>query len=222
MSWALAVGLALAAFAAMVVAWRLPRPVWTSVLAALMLGLAGFVLQGRPGLAGAPKVQTTDAAGDSEAMVDLRRAILPERFHSRNRRLITADAMARRDRPEEAATLLRGAIRDNPRDAESWLALANALVAAADGAMTPASQYAYRRAEELAPESPGVPFFVGIFQLEQGNLLDARMLWDEALRRAPEGSEERADIAAHVERLDDVLRRILAEREGQGAGPPAE
>jgi cytochrome c-type biogenesis protein CcmH len=116
--------------------------------------------------------------------------------------------------------MLRGAIRENPRDAEAWLALGNALTAAGEGVLTPAAQYAYRRAEQLAPESPGVPFFVGVAQLQANNLLDARMLWDQAARRAPEGSEERAEIAARVARLDTVLQQIVAAREAQGA--PAE
>jgi cytochrome c-type biogenesis protein CcmH len=220
MNWALPIGLALAAFVAMAFVLRLPRVGWTSVLAALALGLAGYALQGRPGLAGAPTRPAPAAAGVGEAMVELRCAVLPERFHCRSSWLITADALARRDRPADAATMLRGAIRENPRDAEAWLALGNALTAAGEGVLTPAAQYAYRRAEQLAPESPGVPFFVGVAQLQANNLLDARMLWDQAARRAPEGSEERAEIAARVARLDTVLQQIVAAREAQGA--PAE
>ena len=213
MSWVLDIGLAIAAFVAMAFVLRLPRAAWTSVLAALALGLAGYAMQGRPGLAGAPGSVASVAEGSGEAMVDLRRAVVPDRFHSRSSRLLIADAFARRDRPEEAATMLRGAIREAPRDSEAWLALGNALTAATDGRLTPAAQYAYRRAEELAPESPGVPFFVGIAQLQANNFLDARMLWGEALRRAPEGSEEQAAIAARVERLDQVLRQIVAAQE---------
>jgi cytochrome c-type biogenesis protein CcmH len=219
MSWVLVIGLAVAAFVAIAFVLRLPRAAWTSVLAALALGLAGYALQGKPGLAGAPGTVTPAAEGTGEAMVDLRRAVLPERFHSRSSNLLIADALARRDRPDDAATMLRGAIREAPRDSEAWLALGNALVAATDGRLTPASQYAYRRAEELAPESPGVPFFVGIAQLQANNFLDARMLWGEALRRAPEGSEQRAEIEGRVARLDQVLRQIVA---SQGAQPPAE
>lgn len=218
MSWVFAIGLAMAAFLAMAFALRLPRSAWTSVLAALALGLAGYALQGKPDLAGAPSRVAPAAEGSGEALVDLRRTVVPERFHSRGSRLLISDALARRDRPEEAAVMLRGAIREAPRDSEPWLALANALVAATDGRLTPASQYAYRRAEELAPESPGVPFFVGIAQLQANNFLDARMLWGEALRRAPEGSEERAAIAARVARLDEVLRQIVAAQEAQQAG----
>lgn len=218
MTWLLVIGLGLAAFAAMALVLSLPKRAWTSVLAALALGLAGYALQGKPGLAGAPSRVAPAAEGTGEALVDLRRAVLPERYHSRSSRLLIADALARRDRPEDAAVMLRGAIREAPRDSEAWLALGNALVAATDGRLTPASRHAYRRAEELAPESPGVPFFVGIAQLQANEFLDARMLWGAALRRAPEGSEQRATIEARVARLDEVLRQIVAAQEARQAG----
>ena len=220
MSLALAIGLAIAAFMAMAFVLRLPKAAWTSVLAALALGLAGYAAQGSPDLAGAPSSVAPAAEGSGQAMVELRRAVVPSRFHSGSSRLLIADALARRDRPEDAATMLRGAIRVAPRDAESWLALGNALVAATDVRLTPAAQYAYRRAEALAPESPGVPFFLGIAQLQANNFLDARMLWGEALRRAPDGSEERAAIEARVARLDEILRQIVAAQEAQQ--PPTE
>ena len=54
MSWIFAIGLALACFAAVVFAFRTPRTLWTSVLAALALGLAGFAFQASPGLPSAP------------------------------------------------------------------------------------------------------------------------------------------------------------------------
>jgi cytochrome c-type biogenesis protein CcmH len=87
-------------------------------------------------------------------------------------------------------------------------------VAQADGAITPAAQFAYRRAEAAAPESPGVPFFVGIAQLQAGSFADARSLWAEAAGRTPEGSEARAQIEGRVARLDQLLK-LLAEQEAQ-------
>lgn len=217
MSWALAIGLALLAFAAMALVLRLPRAAWTSVLAALALGLAGYAVQGEPGLRGTPKDAAPAMDGVGESMVELRRAILPQRFHSRSNRLITADALARRDRPAEAVTLLRGAVRENPRDSEAWLALGNALVATTGGGMTPASQYAYRRAEELAPESPGAPFFVGIALLQASQFVEARQMWEEAARRAPEGSDQRAEIVNRIVRLDNVLRQVFAAQQAEQA-----
>ena len=219
MSWILAIGLAAAAFLVAVFAFRLPRAAGTTVLAALALGLAGYAWQGNPGLPGAPREAAPLAPGEGRAMVEMRRAILPQ-GPANSRLLITADAMAQRDRYAEAATLLRGAVQENPRDSESWLALGNVLVAAAQGQLTPAARLAYRRAEELAPDSPGVPFFLGVAQLTAGNLPDTAGLWRAAAQRLPEGSEQRGQIEARIERLEAVMRQIIAQQ-GQQVPPPA-
>lgn len=217
MSWVLVAGLALAAFA-VTAALRLPRAAWTSVLAALVFGMAGYAWQARPDLPAAPGKVSAAPAGTGEVMVELRRMVVPEKFHSRSAQLIIADALARRDRPAEAATMLLGAVRDAPRDGEAWLALGNALVAAADGQMTPAARFAYREAERLHPESPGVPFFVGIAELQAQEIVTARSLWAEALARTADGSDERAAIAPRLAGLDEFLRRIAATPRGADAG----
>jgi cytochrome c-type biogenesis protein CcmH len=219
--WALVIGLAIAAFAAMVLPFRLPRAAWTTALAALALGLAGYAAQGSPNLPGAPKVAAPLVAGEGANLVELRRAVLPDEQWSHQNAIITADAMTRRDHYADAATFLLRAVRDNPRDGEAWLALANNLVAQADGTMTPAAQAAYRRAEAAAPKSPGVPFFVGVYQLESGNFLDARGLWAEAAQRAPEGSEARKTIEGRIARLDAVMQQMLKLRQEQQQGAAA-
>jgi cytochrome c-type biogenesis protein CcmH len=217
MTWVLAIGLALVAFAVIAFAFRLPKATWATVGAALAFGLVGYALQGKPELPGTTKVANVAVAGTGETLVELRHAVLPEEFRSASGRLITADALARRDRPADAATILRGAVRENPKDSEAWLALGNALVEAADGQMTEAARFAYLKAERLSPESPGVPFFLGIAQANAGQLMDVRALWGEAARRAPEGSESRKEIDDHIVRLETVMRQILKQ---QGLVPP--
>jgi cytochrome c-type biogenesis protein CcmH len=144
----------------------------------------------------------------------LRRAVLPRAQWSKADALVTADALTRHDQYAEAAAMLLSATRADPRDGEAWLALGNNLAAAADGAVTPAARLAYRRAEAAAPQSPGVPFFVGVQQLEAGNLLDARRLWAEASARAPQDSEARQVIDERIARLDAVVQR-LQQMQGQ-------
>jgi cytochrome c-type biogenesis protein CcmH len=217
--WALVLGLALGAFAAMVLVFRLPRAAWTTTLAALALGLAGYAAQGSPGMPGAPKAAAPLVPGEGENLVELRRAVLPDDQWSHHNALIIADGMTRRDHYADAATILLGAVRENSRDGEAWLALGNNLVAQADGVITPAAQLAYRRAEAAAPQSPGVPFFVGVAQLQAGNFLDARGLWAEAAERAPEGSDARKTIESRIARLDAVMRQIMKMQQGQKGAP---
>ena len=50
MTWMIAITLALAAFAAAVFVFRVPRAGWTTFSAALALGLAGYALQALGGL----------------------------------------------------------------------------------------------------------------------------------------------------------------------------
>jgi cytochrome c-type biogenesis protein CcmH len=219
MIWALVIALALAAFAAMVLLFRLPRPAWTTALAALALGLAGYAAQGSPGLPGAPKVAAPLVAGEGANLVELRRAVLPDEQWSHHNALIVADGLTRRDRYADAATILLGAVRESSRDGEAWLALGNNLVAQADGVITPAAQLAYRHAEAAAPQSPGVPFFVGVAQLQAGNFLDARGLWAEAAERAPAGGDARKTIESRIARLDAVMRQIMKMQQEQTAQP---
>jgi len=215
MIWALLTGLALVAFALIVLVFRLPRAAWTTALAALALGLAGYAAQGSPEMPGAPKTAAPLVPGEGANLVELRRAVLPEELWSHHKALITSDALTRRDEYADAATFLLGATRDNPRDGEAWLALGNDLVAQADGAMTPAAQVAYRRAEAAAPQSPGVPFFIGVAQLQGGNFLNARGLWAEAARRAPEGSDARKMIESRIARLDAVVQQLMKIQQAQ-------
>jgi len=215
MIWALAIGLALAAFALMALVFRLPRAAWTTALAALVLGLAGYAAQGSPEMPGAPKTTAPLVPGEGANLVELRRAVLPDDLWSHHKALITSDALTRRDEYADAATFLLGATRDNPRDGEAWLALGNDLVAQADGAMTPAAQVAYRRAEAAAPQSPGVPFFIGVAQLQGGNFLTARGLWAEAAQRAPEGSDARKVIESRIARLDAAVQQLMKIQQAQ-------
>ncbi|HSQ95067.1 MAG TPA: cytochrome C biosynthesis protein [Croceibacterium sp.] len=220
MIWVWVIGLALVAFAAMVLAFRLPRAAWTTALAALALGLAGYAAQGSWNMSGAPKEAAPLEPGEGANLVELRRAVLPDEMWSSHNAIITADALTRRDRYADAATILLGATRANPRDGEAWLALGNNLVAAADGAMTPAAQLAYRRAEGAAPQSPGVPFFIGVMQLQAGNFVGARGLWSEAAKRAPEGSEARQTIESRIARLDAIMQQMMKMQQAQPHGTP--
>jgi cytochrome c-type biogenesis protein CcmH len=219
MIWVLVIGLAALALAAMALLFRLPREAGRTELAALALGLAGYAAQGSPGTPGAPKAAAPLTPGEGANLVELRRAVLPEEQWSRHNAMITADGFTRRDRYADAATFLLGATRANPRDGEAWLALGNNLVAAADGAVTPAAQLAYRRAEAAAPQSPGVPFFVGVDQLQAGNFADARGLWLEAAKRAPEGSAARKAIEDRIARLDAIMQQMMKMQQQQGAHP---
>ena len=144
----------------------------------------------------------------------MRRALLGE-DSARQSALVTADGFTRNDQYADAAGFLLNAVRDNPQDGEAWLALGNVLVAQAEGTMTPAAQLAYRHAEEAAPDSPGVPFFIGVAELNQGRFTDTRSLWVQAAQRAPAGSDARKAITDRIARVDALMQQMYATAKAQ-------
>ena len=205
MSWLLAIALALVAFAIAVFAFRVPRSGWTTVAAALALGLAGYALQASPGLPGAPAAAAAGRGDAAWALVDERKSMIADEKHSRNGKLIVADAFARRGQYADAAGILRGAIADNPRDGEAWLALGNALVEHAGGALTEPALLAYRRAAELDPHGVGPGYFLGLALIRQGRLGNASALWRATLESAAPDAAGRDVLALRLSRLDTLL-----------------
>lgn len=213
MAWAVAIALAFLCFAVVAFAFRVPRAVWTTVLAALALGLAGFGLQARPGVPAAPAVppvQTEDGLG----MVEARHVFTGEEGMSQNPKLLTSDAMARKGRFANAAAFAGAAAREDPGDAAAWVALGNALVENADGTLTPASIYAYRRATEADPGSLAPGFFMGTALIRQGRVLEAHQIWAEALRVAPQDAPGREQLQQRLQILEELLRRLAQPEAG--------
>jgi cytochrome c-type biogenesis protein CcmH len=198
--------LAAGAFALAVLALRLPRTGWALFGAALLFGLAGYALQGSPGQVGAPKAGTVQAADAGVALVDARRELFgpapPSRF------VTVADGFARRGQFADAAGILRASVDQNPRDAEAWLALANALVENSEGQLTPAAMYAFSQAERIDPASPGPGFFLGVALINSGRPVEARKLWADMLARAPADSPWREGLQERLDRLDVLIAQM--------------
>jgi cytochrome c-type biogenesis protein CcmH len=212
MTWVLVVVLAALVLVATILVFKVPGGGREALAAALLLGLAGYALQGHPGLSGSPTAPRESAQGDEgAAAVETRRELSSENG-SRNRWLIIADAMARNGNYGGAAEVLRGAVAKDPNDADAWLAMAVALVSHAEGQLSPAALYAFGRAEAAAPESPGPPLFLGLALAQSGRLAEGRKVWADLLARSPADAPWRADLIGRLAQLD----AFIAERESAG------
>ncbi|KRA83671.1 tetratricopeptide repeat protein [Altererythrobacter sp. Root672] len=216
MSWLIAIAVALAAFALAAFVLGVPRQGWTSFAAALALGLAGYAVQASPGVPGAPAAPR--AAGEIDSgfsYVDERKEMIGSSALSGNKKLVIADALARQGQFANAAAMLRGAVHDNPRDAEAWLALGNALVEHSGGILTEPSLVAYRRASELDPDGVGPGYFLGLALIRQGQLIEARGVWQATVEGSPEDAAGRALLEERLVRLD----ALIAQFSGQAPVP---
>ena len=213
MIWVVLLAIVAAVFVAMVKLLRLPRGGWEWVGAALLAGIAGYALQGSPGQPGAPKPPVETARTADEALIAERQA-MGAAFGSGQSWMIVADGLSRRGQYGAAAQVLRSAIRQSPRDADLWVALGNALVGHGDGFISPAAQFAFQRAADIAPDHPGPPFFMGLALAQSGRLVEARTVWAQLLAQAPKEASYRADLEQRLARLDGMIA-------AQGGAAPA-
>lgn len=205
MTWVLIIVLALAAFVAVALLFRVPRGNWEVIGAALLLGVAGYALQGSPRMPAAPKVAANSQADGSGAVAD--RQKLGEGAGMDDKHLVIADALSRHGQFADAAEVLRGAVKKDPNNAAAWLSMGNALVGHAEGMISPAAIYAYGRAADVAPDSAGPPFFLGLALIRSGRIDEGRTIWAGLLERSPKDAPWRADLAARLGELDTFLAR---------------
>ncbi len=210
MSWLPVIMLGGALFLIAAFALRLPRAGWAAFGAALLFGLAGYAFQASPGLPSAPKAATPEASETSSAMIEARRAMFDPSMQASDF-ILVSDGFARRGQYADAAQMLRGVVRENPRHAEAWVALGNALIEHADGNLTPAAVYAYARAEQTAPGHPAAPYFHGLALLRAGRPHETRALWAQTIADAPEGAEWVAPMQERLERLDALIAAVEAQ-----------
>lgn len=173
-------------------------PLLTMSAAALMLGGAGYALQGNPGLAGAePKA----AVQSRHLPVANARHVMLGQFTRSERWLIIADSFAARGKTADAVGLVQSGLRAHPDDYVLWVGLGNALVDHA-GIMTPAAELAFDRAAKLAPWSPAPPFFRGVALMRSGDRDAALALWKTILASATADAEWRPLVEDGVAALE--------------------
>jgi cytochrome c-type biogenesis protein CcmH len=160
---------------------RLRGPMLKVAAAALLVGASGYALQGRPGLPGS--THTVAAAKDVIPLAGVRHAFFGD-FTPSEHWLLMSESLASRGHTADAAGILRSAVREHPGDPQLWIGLGNALVDHA-GVLTPAAEFAYQRAAELAPGHPAAPFFLGLALARSGDRAAAVKLWKPLLANAP-------------------------------------
>lgn len=210
MGW---IALALLMAGAFGLLWRLgvPRDLASFVGAALMLGAAGYALQGRPGLEGQLAAATGMTAEFDPGLAELRLAMFG-RFTVAEPYFVASDALARSGARRSAVGVLLGGVNTYPDNFALWTVLGSAY-ADHDGTVSPAARLAFERALKLAPEHPAPPYFLGLALVRSGEFREASRWWRRALAATPERMWYRADI---VRRLT-LLERFLASEAGQDA-----
>ena len=218
MGWAIMVVLALATGAGL---WRWVRgdPAALQFLAAaLLLALAGYAWQGRPGFDGRPKAPAVRGEIEDSEFAKTRTEMLG-RFDTAARWLTIAEGYQRRGDTRSGAQLIRSALREHPNDADLWVGLGNALVIHNDGMMSPAAELAFRRASRIAPDHPGPRYFYGLALAQGGQFDEAERIWRQLIAEAPPGAEYRPMIEERLQALQQQRALQTPVPAGQGQIP---
>jgi cytochrome c-type biogenesis protein CcmH len=175
--------LAVIAAATLAFLWlmRLRGSLLTLCAAAVAFGCAGYASQGRPGQAGAPRAAVERAA--PVPLTGARKALMGQ-FDNADSWLTISEALASRGNTQDAANILRSAVREHPGDFKLWVGLGNAL-ANHSKSLSPSARYSFDRAQQLAPGHPAPAFFLGLAEARSGNPKEGVRLWREILANAP-------------------------------------
>ncbi|MBB4642308.1 tetratricopeptide repeat protein [Rhizorhapis suberifaciens] len=214
--WFIIVVLTALAGAAIIRFGRAERATFELVAAALLIGLAGYAWQGSPSQRGFPvKVAGQDSAFDED--VAKQRKEMGERFSQAGQWLVLSDAFNRRGKNEEAANVLRVGLRQYPDDPNLWLGLGNALMVHGGGVMSPAAEFAFRRAIKLAPEMPAPAYFYGLALAQSGQPQQAEKIWRDLLKRTSADAEWRGDLETNLGILERSLNGGAAPAQGDSS-----
>lgn len=182
----------------------LSRALGTFTAAALLVGGAGYALQNHAALPGSPARTDTRRVDVDPGLVAFRAAIMPGTAESAAI-VAAADERMRQGDASGAAQQMLEALNRRPADPALWTALGNVLVAHEGGQISPAAQFAFRRASQLAPNEPGPPFFLGMAYVQGGDLAAAKRAWLLSLSLAPRDAPYRILIAERLVMIDQFI-----------------
>jgi cytochrome c-type biogenesis protein CcmH/NrfG len=208
MGWLPLILLALAIGAALFPFVRKDKGALQFLAAALLLALAGYSWQGRPGQPGSPKSQEAPQAVPDDDFATLHPDLLG-RFDRASYWMTLADADRRSGNPLGGAQILESAVHNNPRSYALWIAYGYALVAS--NGMSPASQLAFERARQFAPNDPGPAFFEGLALARLGDWDAAEQTWRQQLQSLGSG---------HPLYRAVIEERLAAIRQARASGSP--
>ena len=175
--------LAALSLAALVVIGRLKKGYSQLAAAAILLGMTGYALQGRPSVKSAPAKSLAAKEDAAVQLVDMR-ADMDQSFGGAKRWLVTADAFAKQGDYKLSASYIQAGLKQNPNDPDLWSALGLQLMLASNGEMSLPAQLAFDKARAIRPNYPAPYYFAGLSRLFAGNIDSAILLWEKTLSLA--------------------------------------
>ncbi len=177
---------------------RSSKGLWQVAAAAVLLGMTGYALQGRPSLPATLAKPLEASAVGATQLVEIR-ADMDESFGSAKRWLVTADSFAKQGDYSLSASYIQSGLRADPQNADLWSALGLQLMLASEGKMSPAAQLAFDKARAIRPKYPAPYYFAGLARLFAGDLDGAILLWEKTVSLATPNAKWKTRIESQLQ-----------------------
>lgn len=207
MGWLIFLGLAAIVAVALWRFGRLPKGGIELVGATVFLAIAGYAWQGSPGLPGKPTpAPEMSRQPDSESAVERQKMF--SKIGSDADVLRSADGLQSQGLTQYAIAVIKMGLEKRPNSADLWVGLGNELVIHGGGLMSPAAQLAFQRAEAIAPDHPGPPFFMGLAYAQAGQLDRAESVWRALLDRSPANASWRPELEQRLVEIEAMKQQM--------------
>lgn len=177
---------------------RSSKGLWQVAAAAVLLGMTGYALQGRPSLPPASAQPIEANAAGATQLVEIR-ADMDESFGSAKRWLVTADSFAKQGDYPLSAAYIQSGLRSDPQNADLWSALGLQLMLASEGQMSPPAVLAFDKARAIRPNYPAPYYFAGLARLFAGDLDGAILLWEKTVSLATPKAKWKTRIESQLQ-----------------------
>lgn len=185
----------------------------------LTLALYGAI--GHPNLADLPlaaRLQETPARMDLLAAVAKIEEHLAQNPQDGRGYEVLAPVYMRMGRYDDAARAYAIALRLNGDTPERQALYGEALVAAANGQVTPEAKAAFETATAKDPASPRPRFYLGLAAAQAGDNANARDIWEKLLAQSPPDAPWAASLRENLATLSGAREPSRPERASSGPG----
>jgi cytochrome c-type biogenesis protein CcmH len=183
----------------------LRRQLWPAILAAIVLGLAGYASQGQPGQPAAPAKPIASELKAVEALIGMR-ADMDASYGAAKLYLTLADSYTRDGDYKFAAAYINSGLRRYPRDGDLWAGLGVVLFLAGDGKMSPPAEMAFANARKYRPTNRAPDYFKGLVALFDGRPLETLQTWQLLIDGAPDKAVWKPKLESQLDGLKSMLQ----------------
>lgn len=177
---------------------RSSKGLWQIAAAAVLLGMTGYALQGRPLTPSSPARSLAASDLGAAQLVDIR-ADMDQSYGGAKRWLVTADSFAKQGDYSLAASYIQSGLRSDPKNPDLWSALGLQLMLASEGQMSSPAQLAFDKAHDIRPNHPAPYYFAGLARMISGDLNGGVLLWEKTLSLATPNAKWKVGIETQLQ-----------------------